>query len=582
MIKKYGYILFLLALGYVVFGSGDIKIILGGIAIFLLGMVFMEDGFKLFSGGILEKFLEKSTKTLMRSITTGFFATSIMQSSSLVSIVVISFLSAGLMSLAGAVGVIFGSNIGTTTTAWIVSTLGVKIDIAAYALPMVVFGVVFRFSNKKVTQGIGNVLVGLGFVFLGIDFMKDGFDTLKAGLDLSQFQVEGYLGALIYVALGIVATVVIQSSSATMAIIITALVTNQIVYINAIELAIGANIGTTITAVIGAMTSNANGKRLAVAHFIFNIVTGAIALIFLYPLADLTTYLATHIGIASDDYGMQLALFHTIFNIIGVLIVSPFTTRLVQFLETLFTKEPEDILQPLYLDRVLLPIPETSLPAIKKETIHLYNNAVEIISHSIFLHRHEFLNKENIEKIVEESEFDTIEDINHFYTTKIKNIYSELIAYATLAQEYMDEKDKDKAYDYKIASRNIVESIKDMRDLQKNIAFYIKSPNEYIKKEYNLLRTNIAQTIDTLEDLKSDDDLDIVTELVLLQDRLKGLKEGKNHTIDTLIREGKIDSKMVSSLMNDSLLTYDVITKLIDAATILWVKDKNIRILGGK
>ena len=177
---------------------------------------------------------------------------------------------------------------------------------------------IFRFNENKSYQGMGNVLVGLGFVFLGIGYMKEGFESLKAGLNLAQFAIEGYLGVLVYILIGAVATVVIQSSSATMALIITALATGQIEYTNALALAIGANIGTTVTAIIGALSSNANGKRLAVAHFIFNIITGFIAILFLYQLADLVDVLSVSLGIGETDYAMKLALFHTIFNVIGV------------------------------------------------------------------------------------------------------------------------------------------------------------------------------------------------------------------------------------------------------------------------
>lgn len=256
ILKKSVYPLFLLAVAYILFSNHDIKIIIAGIAVFLIGMVFMEDGFKLFSGGILEKVLTKSTSNVPKAIGTGFLATAIVQSSSLLTIIVISFLSAELISLSGAIGIIFGSNIGTTTTAWIVSSFGVKIKIAHYAMPMLVFGVIFRFNKNRTYQGIGNILVGLGFVFLGIGYMKEGFEAMKAGLDLAQFAMEGYLGVLVYILIGAIATVVIQSSSATMAIIITALATGQIEYINALSLAIGANIGTTVTAIIGSLSSN--------------------------------------------------------------------------------------------------------------------------------------------------------------------------------------------------------------------------------------------------------------------------------------------------------------------------------------
>ena len=152
MFRKSFYPLFLLSIAYLLFTSNDAKMIIAGIAIFLIGMVFMEDGFKLFSGGMLEKVLEKSTKTVPKAIGTGFIATAIVQSSSLLTIIVISFLSAELITLGGAIGVIFGSNIGTTTTAWIVSAFGVKIKIAAYAMPMLIFGVILRFNQNKSYQ----------------------------------------------------------------------------------------------------------------------------------------------------------------------------------------------------------------------------------------------------------------------------------------------------------------------------------------------------------------------------------------------------------------------------------------------
>jgi len=269
MLKKYYYYFFLLTLAVIVFYSSDFKVIIAGIAIFLVGMIFMEDGFKLFSGGVLERALHVSTDSLPKAVATGVIATSIVQSSSLISIILISFLSAELITLSGAVGVIFGSNIGSTTTAWIISYLGLEIDIAAYAMPMIIFGTVFIFWDKKSYHGVGKILLGLGFVFLGIDYMKEGFEVLEGRFDLSKYAMEGYPGVLLYILFGIIATVIMQSSAATIALIITALATNQIIFINAIELAIGANIGTTITALLGALSSNSNGKRVALAHFSF-------------------------------------------------------------------------------------------------------------------------------------------------------------------------------------------------------------------------------------------------------------------------------------------------------------------------
>ena len=583
MFKQYIYPLFLLSVAYLLFSSNDAKMIIAGVAIFLIGMVFMEDGFKLFSGGMLERVLEKSTSSVPKAIGTGFLATAIVQSSSLLTIIVISFLSAELISLSGAIGVIFGSNIGTTTTAWIVSAFGVKIKIAHYAMPMLIFGVIFRFNKNKTYQGLGNILVGLGFVFLGIGYMKEGFEAMKAGLDLAQFAMDGYLGVLVYIVIGAVATVVIQSSSATMALIITALATGQIEYVNALSLAIGANIGTTVTAIIGSLSSNSNGKRLAVAHFIFNIVTGFIAIVFLYQLADIVDVLSSYIGIGAEDYAMKLALFHTIFNIIGVLAVSPFTNKLVVFLKGLFNERRKDMSRSRYLSNAVIATPEAAIVVLKKEIAHMYDNTTEALVHSLSLHRDEIfgINNDKVSDVVKKSS--EIVDISteNFYDENIKDLYSEIISYATLSQENMNVEQADKIYSLKVACRKIVETIKDANELQKNINQYLKGKNKDIKNEYNFLRVEIAKTLNGIYMLRNaDDDFDVLTKIKLLEEDLEELDMIDNGRIDKLIRENKIESKMATSLMNDSAFAYDISKKLLKVATILWIEDKEIQKLG--
>ncbi len=575
--KKYFYILFLLALSYVLFSSDDAKLIIAGIAVFLIGMVFMEDGFKLFSGGIMERVLKKTTSSVPKAIGAGFVATAIVQSSSLLTIIVISFLSAELISLSGAIGVIFGSNIGTTATAWIVSAFGVKIKIAQFALPMIIFGVIFRFHKLKSYQGLGTILVGLGFVFLGIAYMKDGFDALKEGINLASFAMDGYLGVLVYVLIGAIATVVIQSSSATMALIITALATGQIEYFNALELAIGANIGTTVTAILGSLSSNANGKRLAIAHLIFNIVTAFVAIVFLYQLASLVTHLSSIIGIGDDDYAMQLALFHTIFNVLGVLIVAPFTSKLVKFLESIFVIK-ENVDKAKYLDEVVMNVPEAAIEVIRKEIVHLYDNAVEVLSHALSLHRHQYLGCKDMSSVIKHSDKSIHTDINTFYDKNIKDLYGQIIHYATIAQEDMNEEQKNRVYELKVSCRDIVESIKYVRELQKNIKIYLNSSNKIMKEEYDFLRTEIAETIDGINKIRHlEDDLDVLSGIELLKqevDKLDLIESGK---IDSLIRQNLIKTKMATSLINDSSFAYDISNNLIHTASILWIKDSDIQ-----
>ena len=267
----------ILAAGFWV--SNEFKGIAAGVAIFLFGMLSLEQGFKAFTGGTLERILQKTTNSQWKSLIFGLVSTTLVQSSSLVSIITISFLSAGLLDLAASIGIIFGANLGTSTGAWLIAGFGLKVEISEYAMPMLAFGILFVLQKDKKLQHVGYILAGLGFLFLGIYFMKESFESIKDNLRLVDYAMPGIQGLLIYTALGIAATVIMQSSHATMVLIITALSVHQITYENALALAIGSNIGTTVTAIIGSLGANANGKRLAGAHLLFNVITGLIALI---------------------------------------------------------------------------------------------------------------------------------------------------------------------------------------------------------------------------------------------------------------------------------------------------------------
>lgn len=580
--KKYLAYILLIFLCYLLYVNEDSKYIVAGVGIFIIGMHFMEDGFKLFSGGVLEKIISKSTDNIPKSIGLGVVSTAILQSSSLISIIVISFLSAKLISLSGAIGVVFGSNVGTTATAWIVSSFGMKIDIAAFALPMIIFGVIFRFFKQKNVQGIGNIFLGLGFVFLGIGYMKDGFEDLKQGIDLAQFSVEGYYGILIYIVVGIIATVIIQSSSATLALTITALAAGQIIYINAIAIAVGANIGTTITAVMAAMVSNANSKRMALSLLIFNSITAFIIVVIMYPFIDFIDYLAKLLGISNDDYSMKLSLFHTVFNILGLMIFSFFIPKLVTFLKKLFVEDTEVYIQKTkYLDLEVVAVPFAALKATRKETIHLYDNSSEVLSHAIMLHRHRYLGKTDISLIVKEST-DLIElDIEDFYQTRIKSLYSDIIDYSTYFINNLNDEEKIYLYDLRTACRDIAEAVKNTQELQENISKYLLSNNNYIKDEYNYIREAIAKTINTINEIKnSKDEIDVLAKAELLKEYLKSLDVIATGRIDILIREKRIDKKMATTLLNDSAHANNVINKLINVAKVLWIEDLTIKQLG--
>ncbi len=582
MFKKILIIILLIITAFYVISQENVKIILAGIAIFLIGMHFMEDGFKLFSGGVLEKILEKFTSNKYKSVLTGFITTSIIQSSSLTSVIVISFLSVKLISLAQGIAIIFGANLGSTTTAWIVSSFGLKLKISLYAMPMIIFGVIFRFSKNNTSIGLGNILLGLGFVFLGIAYMKDGFDTLRQTIDLASYSVDGFLGIIIYLIIGAIATVVIQSSSATMAIIITALAGGNILYIDALALAIGANVGTTVTAILGSLTSNENGKRLAFGHFIFNISTGILAVCLIYVLKDLVDFLAPYLTIDENNYAMKLALFHTVFNLLGVVVLFPFIDKIVTMSKKFIKSKVKKSSKPIYLDKANIKIPYNAMVSVQKEVIHLYDNAQKAILHAISVHTHELNTKEDIKTIINAPISKIDANLDDIYQEEIKLLYSDIIEFALTSQKNMNKEQIEYLVELKLASNVIVKILKDTRDIQKNMNFYLNSNNEAIKKEYLKIKKELVTFIFKINELKNNysDEAKISTAIQYDKKRLEKLDIINSGRIEKLIRNNKITSKMATSLINDSTTTYNICKNLLRIGNILFIVDEKLRALG--
>jgi len=563
----------LIILGYGFWVSPDFKVIAAGVAIFLFGMLSLEEGFKAFSGGTLEKILQKSTDKLYKSIGFGMLATTVMQSSSLVSVLTISFLGAGLIGLAQGIGIVFGANIGTTTGAWLVAGFGLKVKISAYAMPMLVFGVILIFQKAKSLKGIGYILAGLGFLFLGIHYMKDGFEAFKNAIDLSSYAVGGLKGLFIFTGIGIFATVVMQSSHATLVLIITALSVGQISYENALALAIGANVGTTITAILGAMSSNIVGKQLAGAHLIFNVVTGLIAIVFMNQIMFSVDYFSSVVGIAADDYTLKLAVFHTIFNVIGVLVMVPFIGKLVHFLEAFLkvdsSKTNAGYDTARYLNDSVLELPATSMAAILRETKHLYDNAFEVITHGLNLKRSNIISTMPLDEVIKDSYAQNSINIDDFYNRKVKGIYGEIIDFSAKAQSNMTAEDIEVLYKLKLANRDLVEAVKDTKHLQKNLIKYTQSTNDHIREQYNAIRRDLAELLRNINIVATTDEEDVIL-LLLSKTKVHTEKYDilANGTLDNLIRNSLITNEMATSLMNDSAYAYDIGKNLIAMAEV--------------
>jgi phosphate:Na+ symporter len=579
--KKILLLLIILAFGYAMVTDMAFQTVAAGVAIFLFGMLSMEQGFEALTGGVLKDVLARSTNNVFNSQLVGFTTTALMQSSSLVTVITISTLTAGLISLTAGIGRIFGAKIGTTTGAWIMAGLGLKVNISQFAMPMIVFGLILLFQKTTTIKGIGNLLAGIGFVFLGIHYMKEGFAVFSESFDLAQYAMPGLAGLIVYTLLGMGATVVMQSSHATLMITIAALSANQVSYDNALALAIGSNVGTTITALIGSLGANVQGKRLAWAHVLFNFLTGAIAILLIGPIKVLVNGVADFSGIAEDNWALRLATFHTIFNVLGVALMTPFIARLVRFLERRIKEEPHEqeqgvVLEPQYLGESALALPDAALEVLRKETENLYENVFEVVAHGINLHRTDILSDRDLMAIVEQST--KVMDINvtEKYYRGIKVLYSAIVEFATRAptESAFSEDQMKRIHAIRVACRLSAEIVKDLSRMRPNLNKYMVSDNPGMREQYNIIRYNLAKYLRTAASLKTERDIQQVRSInneLLFQ--LKEQDMLANGTIDRLVRGRTITPTMASSLINDSAAATSITKHLIEASDRLLVAE---------
>ncbi|WP_067984725.1 Na/Pi cotransporter family protein [Neptuniibacter pectenicola] len=334
----------------------------GGVGLFLLGMHLMTTGMQQAAGHGLKKALQAATGSPLKGLASGILITAIVQSSSAVTIATIGFVNASLLKLRQSIAVIYGCNIGTTMTGWLVALIGFQVKISAFALPMVAIGMLLKLigGDRKVSH-LGMALAGFGLFFIGLDYLKNAFDGLDSYLPLDQM-TDSALGLILCVLAGFILTLLMQSSSAAMAITLSLTAAGSIPIASAGALVIGANLGTTSTAILSVIGATSNAKRIAAAHVIFNLITGLIGVVLLVLLAGIINNDLKNLNLV-----ILLAAFHTLFNLIGVAILWPFTNHLEQFLNRRFCSQEERFGQPRFLDKTILASPALAVEAMKNE-----------------------------------------------------------------------------------------------------------------------------------------------------------------------------------------------------------------------
>ena len=344
----------------------DLTLALGGLGLLLLGMQLLTDGLKAAAGSHLQSFLERSTQTRLRAALSGFTVTALVQSSSAVVVALLGFTNAGMLKLREAAWVVFGSNVGTTMTAWIVALIGLKLNIGVFAWPLIGLGMLAQLLRKNTVAGnVGTAVAGFGVLFVGLDTLRSAFEQAVTVLPISQLEVVGLGGVLLAVLAGAVLTALVQSSSAALAIILTASVSGVFSPLAGAAVVIGANIGTTVTALLASFGATTHAKRLAIVHVLMNAVTGIVALILLVPLWWVAEWLSGGEQVTNISSG--LAVFHTLFNLLGLGLMWLLDETIFRRVEAWYKLPPLRSGEPRFLDKTVLEIPAMGLGAVQQE-----------------------------------------------------------------------------------------------------------------------------------------------------------------------------------------------------------------------
>lgn len=363
----------------------DFLALLGSLALFLYGMKIMSEGLQKFAGDRLRNILTAMTTNRVTGVLTGTLITALVQSSSATTVMVVSFVNAGLLTLSQSISVIMGANIGTTVTAWIISALGFKVDISVFALPLLAFGVPLLFSQKSSRKSIGEFIFGFSFLFMGLDLLKKNAPDLSQNPDMLAFVQNytdmGFFSVILFVLIGTVLTMIVQASSATMAITLIMCANGWISFELGAALVLGENIGTTITANLAALTANTQARRAALAHLMFNVFGVMWVLILFKPFLSMVDWIIDDWMQVSNAGGVavsfKLSAFHTCFNVCNVLILIWFVKLIERTVCRLIPqKETEEEYRLQFISGGMLSTAELSLLQARKE-INLFAERIQ-------------------------------------------------------------------------------------------------------------------------------------------------------------------------------------------------------------
>lgn len=465
---------------------------LAGLGIFLFGMFMMEESIKLLAGRSFKTLIRRFTGNRAKGLTTGIVSTAILQSSSAVSLMVLAFAGAGLMSLVNAIAVIMGAKVGTTCTAWIVAVVGFSFKIDAFALPMIGIGGLglILLSGSTRWVNISKLLVAFGFLFHGLDYMKSSIEVFATSVDLA---ILSDLGLWVYVLAGILLTAIMQSSSATIAIILTTLFAGIIEFQQGVGMVIGANIGTTVTILLGAIGGIPVKKQTAASSLAFSVGTALVVLLTL----PILLWIIDDLFALKDNAVLGIALFHTLFNFTGVLIFYPLIPTLARFLENYFP-EKRTVLSRFILNTTPQ-VPEAAIAALRNEILRQLLVSIRFIGAQYHL-------RPRPNGLQTHDPSPTYEDLEKYHA-EIFTFYAKIQAQSLHEHEALQLEPVIRASrSIMNATRNFHELVPEMEDLARTDNSFLDTAHRELKNRLELLwiiAEKVAQETET--DLQEDE-----------------------------------------------------------------------------
>jgi len=462
----------------------DMWKLLAGLGLFLFGMRQLETALEQLAGKTFRHFLKESTDKPIRSVLSGIISTTIVQSSSLVSLIVMAFVGAGIIPLVNAIGVVLGSNLGTTFTGWIVTTLGFKLDFSTIIFPLLAFGGLSFGLLKGRLKSASLLILGLALLLMGLDFMKDSVSTLTKIVDINQ--LRGY-PLIVYLLIGVVFTAIIQSSSATMMLTLSALHAGIIPLPAAAALVVGADLGTTSTVLLGSLQGAVGKRQLAMAQVVFNVFIDALAFLFILPLLSVIEKLQI------QDPLYSLVAFHSLFNLLGLVMFMPFVKQYAKLLEGWITEKKMHI--DLYIHKVPETVTDAAIEALVLETRHLLYLVVRLNARFLRLSSEKIYSSSN--EFEKSNAVLASTKLEHYIT--IKKLEGEIINYALKIQavnlndvnkvgEEESETNLQRIDSFMKAIRSGVDSAKALKDISDDLDYFYLMDNKELSDYFEVLK----------------------------------------------------------------------------------------------